>query len=114
MASTRVVASALVAFLAASVAAHGHHEGGHHGHDHDHHDHDHDHEHEHGDLHDHNEVMELTDELKEFVLNGASAAELKREAIRQGMWTLRRSALNLLTEGATTLSEVLRVSAADF
>jgi type IV pilus assembly protein PilB len=60
------------------------------------------------------EVMELTDELKEFVLNGASAAELKREAIRQGMWTLRRSALNLLTEGATTLSEVLRVSAADF
>ena len=36
----------------------------------------------------------MTDELKEFVLNGASAAELKREAIRQGMVTLRRSALN--------------------
>jgi len=59
------------------------------------------------------EVMELTEELKEFVLNGASAAELKREAIRGGMTTLRRSALNRLAEGVTTLSEVLRVSAAD-
>jgi type II secretory ATPase GspE/PulE/Tfp pilus assembly ATPase PilB-like protein len=59
------------------------------------------------------EVMPLSDELKEFVLNGASAAELKREAIRRGMITLRRSALNRLVEGTTTLSEVLRVSAAD-
>jgi len=59
------------------------------------------------------EVMELTEELKEFVLNGASAAELKREATRGGMTTLRRSALNRLAEGVTTLSEVLRVSAAD-
>jgi type IV pilus assembly protein PilB len=59
------------------------------------------------------EVMDLTEELKEFVLNGASAAELKREAIRGGMLTLRRSALNRLMEGTTTLSEVLRVSAAD-
>ena len=39
------------------------------------------------------EVMELTEELKEFVLNGASAMELKREAIRGGMATLRRSVL---------------------
>ncbi len=59
------------------------------------------------------EVMELTEELKEFVLNGASAAELKREAIRGGMMTLRRSALNRMVEGVTTLSEVLRMSAAD-
>jgi type IV pilus assembly protein PilB len=59
------------------------------------------------------EVMELTEELKEFVLNGASAMELKREAVRGGMTTLRRSSLNKLLEGVTTLSEVLRVSAAD-
>jgi type IV pilus assembly protein PilB len=59
------------------------------------------------------EVMELTEELKEFVLNGASSMELKREAIRGGMTTLRRSALNKLIEGTTTLSEVLRVSSAD-
>ena len=59
------------------------------------------------------EVMELSEELKEFVLNGASSMELKREAIRGGMMTLRRSALNKLVEGTTTLSEVLRVSSAD-
>ena len=59
------------------------------------------------------EVMELTEELKEFVLNGASAMELKAEAIRGGMLTLRRSALNKLVEGTTTLGEVLRVSTSD-
>jgi len=59
------------------------------------------------------EVMELKEELKEFVLNGASATELKREAMRLGMTTLRRSALNKVREGITTLSEVFRVSAAD-
>ena len=59
------------------------------------------------------EVMELTEALKEFVLNGASAVELKREAIRGGMTTLRRSALNKLADGTTTLSEVYRVSSAD-
>ena len=59
------------------------------------------------------EVMALTEELKEFVLNGASAMELKREAIRGGMLTLRRSALNKFVEGTTTLGEVLRVSTSD-
>jgi len=59
------------------------------------------------------EVMELSEPLKEFVLNGASAAELKREAIRLGMTTLRRSVLNKVREGMTTLAEVFRVSAAD-
>jgi type IV pilus assembly protein PilB len=59
------------------------------------------------------EVMELKDELKEFVLNGASALELKREAVRLGMKTLRQAALSKLAEGVTTFSEVFRVSAAD-
>jgi len=59
------------------------------------------------------EVMVLTEAIKEFVLNGASTTELKREAIRGGMVTLRRSALNKLLEGTTTLSEVHRVSTAD-
>ncbi|TFG93950.1 MAG: type IV-A pilus assembly ATPase PilB, partial [Myxococcales bacterium] len=59
------------------------------------------------------EVMRLGEELKEFVLNGASSTELKREAVRLGMTTLRRSALNKLREGITTVSEVYRVSAAD-
>ena len=59
------------------------------------------------------EVMVMTDQLKEFVLNGASGAEIKREAIRGGMCTLRRSVLNKMIEGVTTLSEVFRVSASD-
>ena len=59
------------------------------------------------------EVMVMTDSLKEFVLNGASGAEIKREAIRGGMVTLRRSALNKMLEGVTTISEVFRVSASD-
>ncbi len=59
------------------------------------------------------EVMAIGEELKEFVLNGASAAELKREAIRQGMVTLRQSALRKVMEETTTLSETLRVSASD-
>jgi type IV pilus assembly protein PilB len=59
------------------------------------------------------EVMVMTDELKEFVLNGASTAEVKREAIRGGMMTLRRSALNKLLLHTTTLSEVFRVSTSD-
>jgi type IV pilus assembly protein PilB len=59
------------------------------------------------------EVMDIREELKEFVLNGASALEIKREAIRLGMKTLRQSALSKLAEGVTTLSEALRVSSAD-
>ena len=59
------------------------------------------------------EVMELREEVRDFVLNGASALELKREASRLGMKTLRQSALTKLAEGVTTLSEVFRVSSAD-
>ncbi len=59
------------------------------------------------------EVMPMHEELKEFVLNGASALDLKREAIRLGMKSLRQSAFEKVGEGITTLSEVLRVSTAD-
>lgn len=59
------------------------------------------------------EVMVLTDPVKDLVLQGASTAELKAEAIRLGMSTLRRSGLNKVSEGMTTLEEVLRVTAAD-
>ncbi len=59
------------------------------------------------------EVMVVGDEIKEFILNGASAAELKREAVRQGMKTLRRSGLTKLKEGITTVEEVIRTSVAD-
>jgi len=59
------------------------------------------------------EIMVLTDPIKDLVLQGASTAELKTEAIRMGMCTLRRSGLNKVGEGMTTLEEVLRVTASD-
>ncbi|RME25505.1 MAG: type IV-A pilus assembly ATPase PilB [Deltaproteobacteria bacterium] len=59
------------------------------------------------------EIMVMTEELREFVLNGASTLELKREAIRGGMKTLRMSALAKLAEGMTSMEEVVRATAAD-
>jgi type IV pilus assembly protein PilB len=59
------------------------------------------------------EIMTLTDELGEFILNGASTLELKREAIRQGMKTLRMSALTKLAEGMTSMNELVRATAPD-
>jgi type IV pilus assembly protein PilB len=59
------------------------------------------------------EVMVLTEELKEFVLSGASVLELKREAIKQGMKTLRQSALLKLRRGISTVEEVVRNTAPD-
>ncbi len=59
------------------------------------------------------EVMVMNDPLKDLVLQGASTAELKSEAIRLGMNTLRRSGLNKIKEGMSTLDEVGRVTASD-
>ena len=52
-------------------------------------------------------------ELKELVLQGASTAELKQEAIRRGFQTLRMSALSKVIEGMTTLAEAVGDTAPD-
>jgi type IV pilus assembly protein PilB len=54
------------------------------------------------------EVMEITDELRELILVGASALELKRKALELGMITLRRSGLTKVAAGMATMEEVLR------
>jgi len=54
------------------------------------------------------EVMEVTDELRELILVGASALELKKKAVELGMITLRRSGLTKIAAGLTTMEEVLR------
>jgi type IV pilus assembly protein PilB len=59
------------------------------------------------------EVMPMGDELKDLVLQGVSSVELKREAIALGMKTLRQSALSKLSEGMTSISEVVRNTAPD-
>jgi type IV pilus assembly protein PilB len=54
------------------------------------------------------EVMEVDDEIRELILIGASAVELKKKAIERGMITLRRSGLTKVKDGVTTLEEVAR------
>jgi len=54
------------------------------------------------------EVMEVTDELRELIIIGASAIELRRKAIECGMITLRESGLYKLREGITTVEEVVK------
>lgn len=59
------------------------------------------------------EVMPMTDEIRDLVLVGASASEIKREAVRLGMLTLRQSAINRLKEGITSVEEVIRATVRD-
>ena len=54
------------------------------------------------------EVMEVNDELRELILVGASALELRKKALDLGMITLRRSGLIKSAAGLTSLEEVLR------
>jgi type IV pilus assembly protein PilB len=54
------------------------------------------------------EVMEITEELRELILVGASGLELRRKAIDDGMITLRQSGLRKVKEGVTSMEEVVR------
>jgi len=54
------------------------------------------------------EVMEINDELRELILVGASAIELKKKAVENGMISLRRSGLIKVSLGMTTIEEVVR------
>jgi type IV pilus assembly protein PilB len=54
------------------------------------------------------EVMEITDELRELIIIGASAIELRKKAIELGMITLRGSGLQKIRDGITTIEEVVK------
>jgi type IV pilus assembly protein PilB len=56
------------------------------------------------------EVMPVNPEIREMVLEGASADEIKRTAIRLGMKSLRMSGLTKIKEGVTSIEEVLRIT----
>jgi type IV pilus assembly protein PilB len=58
------------------------------------------------------EVMEVTDDIRELILIGASALELRKRAIEEGMITLRESGLHKIRNGVTTLEEVVRETVA--
>ena len=58
------------------------------------------------------EVMPISDTLREMILNRASAAEIKEQAVREGMDSLRNDGIWKIKKGITSLEEVLRESAA--
>jgi type IV pilus assembly protein PilB len=54
------------------------------------------------------EVLEVDDEMREMILSGGSAFELRQKAIQNGMMTLRGSGLQKIRDGVTTIDEVVR------
>lgn len=54
------------------------------------------------------EVMEISEDIQELILVGASAREIRRKAIEEGMLGLRGSGLAKIKAGMTTLDEVLK------
>ncbi len=54
------------------------------------------------------EVLEVSEDVRELVLSGASAMELRRKGIEEGMITLRMSGLEKIRAGATSVEEVVR------
>ncbi len=59
------------------------------------------------------EVMPMKEEVKELVLARSSTTEVKKEAMRLGMKTLRQSGIMKIREGVTTIEEVLRATVED-
>jgi type IV pilus assembly protein PilB len=58
------------------------------------------------------EVMAMSAELRRMVLRGAGVSELREQAIREGMLTLRMDGMEKIEKGVTTLEEVVRETAA--
>jgi type IV pilus assembly protein PilB len=56
------------------------------------------------------EVMDFSNGIKEMVLRGESMIEIKKQAIKEGMKTLRMSALSRVAEGRTSLEEALTMT----
>lgn len=59
------------------------------------------------------EVLSVTPKVRELILRNASADDIKRQAIRDGMKTLRMCALTKVAQGLTTLEEAVSNSASD-
>jgi type IV pilus assembly protein PilB len=54
------------------------------------------------------EVMEISEGIRDLIMVGATAVEIKRKALEEGMLTLRMSGLEKIKNGVTTIEEVLR------
>lgn len=56
------------------------------------------------------ELLKMTTRIRQMVQLKKSSEEIKDEAVKEGMLTLREDGLNKAFEGATTLSEIMRVT----
>ncbi|MEM6455422.1 MAG: ATPase, T2SS/T4P/T4SS family [Acidobacteriota bacterium] len=56
------------------------------------------------------EILPITEKIKELLLEKADVQVIKREAMREGMKTLRQASLRKLAEGVTTYEEIIRVT----
>jgi type IV pilus assembly protein PilB len=54
------------------------------------------------------EVMNIDDDIRELILSGGTAIDIKRKAAESGMISLRRSGLIKIKDGITTIEEVVR------
>mgnify|MGYP000923705159 CR=1 FL=1 len=56
------------------------------------------------------ELLIASEEIENLIMNRASSSAIKKQAIKEGMTTLRKDGLQKVSEGITTISEVLRVT----
>ena len=56
------------------------------------------------------EVMDVTEEIKQLIVNRAISADIQRKAVEQGMITMRQDGYLKALQGITTLEEVNRVT----
>mgnify|MGYP003306020982 CR=1 FL=1 len=56
------------------------------------------------------EIMEVTPKLKTIISKGGDADDIKNQALKEGMYTLRMSATELVLDGTTSYSEMMKVS----
>ena len=54
------------------------------------------------------EVLEMSETLKDMILTGASAIEIREQGQKEGMITLRRSGCRKILDGMTTIEEIIR------
>jgi type IV pilus assembly protein PilB len=56
------------------------------------------------------QVMEVSDETSRIIMKGGNATDIADQAAREGFWDLRRSGLEKVKEGITSLDEINRVT----
>ena len=56
------------------------------------------------------EILEVSPTLKRVITDGANADQIKDQAVKEGMLTLRMSATRFVLDGTTTITEMMRVS----